>query len=1010
MKFLTIPAVMMTFGLSLCHAQVVIGTVAGTGTCCADADGVATRAYLQGPDGLTMDSAGNMYIWETQPGVIRKVSTAGLIGTVAGVAGNFGGTGDGGPATSAFLFGGTTHSGLAMDSAGDLYISDSNNHKVRKVNTSGIISTVAGNGAPGFSGDNGPATGAMLNYPAGIAVDGAGNLYIADESNNRIRRVSPDGIILTVAGNGNVVSAGDGGPATSAAFSQPGGVMVDSAGNLYFTDRGRIRKVNTAGIIGTLAGTGTLGNSGDGGPATSAQIRGGGGMVVDRFGNLYFADISNQRVRKIDAAGIITTIAGSTLGFSGDGGPASAAKLAVPHDVVLDAAGNLYVSDTGNHVIRKIALATGTGISATPGTLSFSFTIGGATPTAQPMSVSGTGAALGFTAAASSTGNWLAVSPPSGTTPATLNVSVTPAGLPGGVYQGAITITPSGASAQTFAVSLTVVGAGVPAISAASIVNATGYQNKLAPNTVFAIFGSGMGPATLTTANGPNYPTSLGGTSITFTSTAGGAAINARMVYSVDGQIAGLLPSSIAPGIYAVRVSYSGLTSAPQNVTVVARSFGIATANSAGSGTPQATIGNVNGGVSLVRFTSGNLSFNGLNWTLTPAHPGDTLVLWGTGGGADAANDTGGSSGDQTQAGNFMVNVGGRQIRPLYAGSSSGYAGLWQINFTLPTDIATGCFIPAQVSAGGELSNSVVIPIAPAGQSACADSALSQASLAALDAGGTIKGGGFGVNRLTNTFYTTPTPGGTISATTATQENIGGGISVFTAAQYAAGQALPKIGPCTISDVTSPMGRTPGPPAVQLDLGENLPAAGPKLASNAVLAKLNGPVYNLSLTNGTIANGGKYTVSGLGGKDVGPFTGSVNFPASFNVTNWDSIGAIDRSKPLTINWTGGDELVYIIIGATRVVGKDASNVNIIHNVSVNCQVPAAPGTYSVPTAALAFLVPEGIDLASLATGSGILAVQAVNTTNLTVPLVGGGQTDFGGIVGVLAVSKNLIIQ
>jgi hypothetical protein len=161
-----------------------------------------------------------------------------------------------------------------MDNAGNLYISDTNDHRIRKVNTTGIISTVAGNGSFGFSGDNGPAISAMLNSPEGIAVDSAGNLYIADASNSRVRKVSPEGVITTVAGNGNVVDSGDGGPATSAAVPRPEGVTVDSAGNLYIGEGRRIRKVNAAGIISTVAGTGVLGFSGDGGPGASAQIRG----------------------------------------------------------------------------------------------------------------------------------------------------------------------------------------------------------------------------------------------------------------------------------------------------------------------------------------------------------------------------------------------------------------------------------------------------------------------------------------------------------------------------------------------------------------------------------------------------------------------------------------------------------------------------------------------------------------------------------------------------------------
>src|SRR5262245_45892585 len=662
----------------VCRGQSVISTVAGTGTCCADADGVsATLAYLQGADALTIDSAGYLYIWETQPFRIRKVSTAGIITTVAGINQNFGSTGDGGPATGALLAGGSTHSGLAMDSAGNLYISDTNNQRIRKVNTSGIITTVAGNGALGFSGDNGPATSAMLNDPQGIAVDSAGNLYIADASNSRIRKVSPAGIITTVAGNGNVVDSGDGGPATSAAVDRPAGVTVDSAGNLYIAEGRRIRKVNAAGIISTVAGTGVLGFSGDGGPGPSAQIRGANGLAVDRSGNLYFADTSNQRVRKVDVAGIITTVAGGVAGFAGDGGLAVNALLRVPHDVVFDAAGNLYVSDTGNFRIRKIS-APATPLPASPSSLSFSFTNGGTTPASQTVTISSSGAALTFTAAAptSSGGSWLAVSPTTGSTPATLNVSVTPGALAAGIYQGAITVTPSaaGATPQSIAVTLTVSGSSAPALSISSVVNASGYQTKLAPGVLFTILGGGLDSA-----------------SATFTPAGGGAAVDAIVLSATASKLSGLLPSSIAPGTYTVRVSSNGQTSAPQSVTCVARSFGIATLNGAGTGPAQATISNEDGSVSLVRFTSA-------------VHPGDTLELSGTGGGADPAADAGGTGGDQTADGNFVVTVGDRQITPLYAGALEGSPGVWRIRFTLPADTSPDCFAVAQVSAGGELS------------------------------------------------------------------------------------------------------------------------------------------------------------------------------------------------------------------------------------------------------------------------------------------------------------------
>ena len=1007
-----------------CHGQGIITTVAGNPRCCNSADGgQAANTWLTAASGITLDKAGNLYIWEGAASKIRKVNPAGIISTVAG-NGIAGYTGDGGAATSASLFSGATVSGLAVDAAGNLYISDGNNHVVRKVDTAGIIRTVAGNGTPGFSGDGLAATSAQLQYPAGIALDGAGNLYIADSSNSRVRKVNTAGIISTVAGNGNVRYSGDGVQATAAAVDRPEGLAVDSAGNLYIaeTSSSRVRKVSPSGVISTVAGVtaGTNGFSGDGGPATAATLYGPIGLTVDPSGSLYIADNVNGRIRRVDAAGTITTYAGSGGGTAstpiGDGGPATSAYIGILKDVALDTAGNLYILGSAGGIVRVRKVAPAAGLTVSPGSLSFAYAIGGATPASQSVSVTATGAALSFTATASTTsgGNWLSVSPGSGASPATLTVSVNPAGVPGGVYQGAITLTPSGGAAQTFAVTLTVTGAGAPVFSSGSVFNALGYQAKLAPGTVFVIFGSGMGPAALASAAGPNYPTTVGGTSITFTPVGGGAASAAKMVYSAAGQVAGVLPSSITPGTYAVRVSYNSLASAPQNVTVVARSIGIATVNSAGTGTAQATIGNVNGGVSLTRFTSGSVAFGGLNWTLSPAHPGDTLVLWGTGGGADPANDTGGTSGDQTQAGNFSVNVGGRLITPLYAGASSGYPGLWQVNFTLPADIAPDCFAPVQVSAGGELSNAVSIPIAANGQSACSDPQLSGETLALLDAGGSIAAGGFAVARVTVTNNSTTTPGGTPSTLTLTQETVSGGFPVYTAAEYAALYASPKIGPCYVNDRTATAGaKSPSSPEGYLDAGTSIPVAGPGLPTGAALAIASanpGPIYGLVLSNGELLGGSRYTLTGNGGKGVGPFSGAVTFPSAFTVAAWDALNVIDRTKGLTLNWTGGVDQVFIIGSSSAVVGKDASNANIIRNTSFTCQVPAAPGTFTVPTAVLAYLLPAGIDAASQAKGTAGLAVETVTSQPFTAPLVSGGQVAFAGFSAVLGYSRNVAVQ
>src|SRR5450759_2176659 len=247
---------------------------------------------------------------------------------------------------------------MAMDSAGNLYIADQNNHAIRKVDANGFITTVAGNGTQGYSGDGYPATSAQLNHPARVAVDRVGNLYIADTLNNRIRKVNLSGTITTVARSGTPGIpgySGHNGQATKPHISFPWGVAMDSAGDLYIADYGNhvIRKVDTNGIITTVAGNGTAGYSGDGYSGTSAQIYDPNDVAVDSAGNLYIADgYINNRVRKVYTSGIITTVAGSgtpgIAGYSGDSGPATSAQLNGPFGVALDSAGNLYIADTDN--------------------------------------------------------------------------------------------------------------------------------------------------------------------------------------------------------------------------------------------------------------------------------------------------------------------------------------------------------------------------------------------------------------------------------------------------------------------------------------------------------------------------------------------------------------------------------------------------------------------------------------------------------------------------------------
>ncbi len=327
----------------------LITTVAGNGTAGFSGDnGPATSAELDYPDAVALDSSGSLYIADYSNGRIRKVS-GGVITTVAGGGSSF--PGDNAPATSAQLNG---PQGVAVDSSGNLYIADTYNNRIRKV-SGGVIATIAGSGPVGSSGDNGPATSANLSYPSGVAVDSSGNVYLSDYADSRIRKVS-NGTISIVAGNAKLGFSGDSGPATSAQFSQVDDIALDSAGNVYVADYydNRIRKVS-GGTVTTVAGSATFGFSGDNGPATSAELSGPVAVAVDSVGNLYISDHNNNRIRKV-SGGTITTVAGNgTGGFSGDNGTATSAELLTPVGIAVDSTGNLYIADTSNNRIRKVS-------------------------------------------------------------------------------------------------------------------------------------------------------------------------------------------------------------------------------------------------------------------------------------------------------------------------------------------------------------------------------------------------------------------------------------------------------------------------------------------------------------------------------------------------------------------------------------------------------------------------------------------------------------------------------
>ncbi|WP_406400776.1 RICIN domain-containing protein [Streptomyces uncialis] len=332
-----------------------ISTIAGTGVAgSAGDDGPAGAAQLNRPYGIAMDSTGTLYFSDYSGHRVRRITTDGRISTVAGT-GTAGYRGDGGPALPAQL---NCPRGVAVDSAGDVYIVDANNHRIRKVTADGKISTVAGTGVAGFRGDNGPATAAQLNLPLGIAVDSTGVLYVTEYHNQRVRRITTDGKISTFAGSGVGGFRGDGGPAVSAQLNRPYGVAVDSAGDVYIADADnhRIRKVTADGKISTVAGTGAAGFGGDGGPAASAQLNFPVGVMFDSTGTLYVPDLRNQRVRRITTDGKIGTVTGTgTAGFAGDDAPAASAQLNQPYGVAVDCVDALHIADHSNNRVRKIA-------------------------------------------------------------------------------------------------------------------------------------------------------------------------------------------------------------------------------------------------------------------------------------------------------------------------------------------------------------------------------------------------------------------------------------------------------------------------------------------------------------------------------------------------------------------------------------------------------------------------------------------------------------------------------
>jgi DNA-binding CsgD family transcriptional regulator/sugar lactone lactonase YvrE len=337
-----------------------ITTYAGNGVQGSTGDGgPATRAELAPPTAVATDGSGNLYI--TTGNAIRKVSASGI--TVVAGSGIPGYEGDGGSATQAkFLFSplglpAPGPEGITAGVDGSLYIADGGNNRIRKLDVNGTVSTVVGTGARGYGGDGGPAALAVLADPRGVAVDRLGNLFVADTGNDRIRKVDRSGVILTIAGTGHQGFSGDGSSATAADLNTPMGLAIDSEGNVYVADAGndRVRRISPSGVIETVAGTGQGGFSGDGAAATAARLRFPVAVAIAPSGGLYIADSDNNRIRKVDLRNNISTVAGTgESGYGGDGGPARSGKLERPFGVAIDSSGAVYIADSGNNRVRRV--------------------------------------------------------------------------------------------------------------------------------------------------------------------------------------------------------------------------------------------------------------------------------------------------------------------------------------------------------------------------------------------------------------------------------------------------------------------------------------------------------------------------------------------------------------------------------------------------------------------------------------------------------------------------------
>ena len=563
-------------------------TIAGSGSDGFSGDGGNALAAQMGAIwGLAVDAQGNVYFADTWNQRVRKVTAGGAISTIAG-SGSLGDGGDGGPALSADLF---WPAGLALDTAGNLYVSTGS--RVRKISSDGTIAAFAGTSSAGYGCDGQSATVAALREARGLAVDSAGNVYIADSGNFRIRKVGLNGKIATIAGNGQYGYSGDGGPATAASIGYVEALALDPSGNLYFSDPYNhcVRRISPSGTIQTVAG-GTFGTGGDGGLPTGAQLKYPRGLVVDRNGNLFVADSLNYKVRVVGAGGTLFTAAGTgSAGFSGDGGAGPYAGLNMPYALATDPAGNLYIGDLHNFRIRCLQ-----------------------SPQVPPQPA------------------------PSRATP---------------------------------------------------VVNSASYAGPAAPGAMVTVFGQNLASGVASATTVP-LATSLAGATVLINGSP------APLLYASSSQINFQMPL-LDPGAASMSVERDGAGSAPAGIVVAPSVPGIF------------AFGENQGVIQNEDYT--------LNYPGNPARPGTPIIIWATGQGDVIPSVPAGQGAPANPLSQTIslpsVTIGGLPAQVLFSGLAPGFVGFWQINAVVPANAPAGDDIPVQVALNGAAGNTVTMAVAP---------------------------------------------------------------------------------------------------------------------------------------------------------------------------------------------------------------------------------------------------------------------------------------------------------